>query len=156
MNHIGTFFDRVSQDPVSGCWNWMRSKNSSGYGTVRFRGRTVAAHRVSATLFNGFDFDSPLQIMHSCDNPSCVNPKHLSAGTGSDNQTDSVSKGRHHSVKVTHCPNGHEYAGENLYIHPTSGARACRAYHKVWNQELSAKRKTARHERKLLMSRIVN
>lgn len=153
MNHIGTFFDRVSQDPISGCWNWQRHKNSKGYGVVCFRGKTASAHRVSATLFSGFDFDSPLHILHRCDNPSCVNPKHLFAGGNVENQRDSVLKGRHHSVRVASCPNGHPYSGDNLYIHPTTKARACRECHKVWNREISEKRKAARHARGLLVVR---
>ena len=30
-------------------------------------------------------------------------------------------------AKKTHCPAGHEYAGDNLYVHPTKGQRYCRA-----------------------------
>lgn len=32
--------------------------------------------------------------MHSCDNPPCVNPSHLSVGTSSDNHLDAAAKGR--------------------------------------------------------------
>lgn len=35
------------------------------------------------------------QALHSCDNPNCINPKHLRWGTISDNMRDAYARGRH-------------------------------------------------------------
>lgn len=46
-------------------------------------------------------------VMHVCDNPRCINPKHLVLGTQRDNMLDKVAKGRHAEQKKTVCPKGH-------------------------------------------------
>jgi len=45
--------------------------------------------------------------MHSCDNPSCVSPYHLSEGNNQANQIDASKKGRHAHQRLTK-----EQAGE--------------------------------------------
>ena len=74
--------------------------------------------------------------MHLCDNPACVNPRHLALGTTAANNWDMVRKGRFRAPNAskTHCHNGHELQGENLYV-MRDGRRQCRAcyrerYHK--------------------------
>lgn len=81
--------------PVDACWNWPGAK-TKGYGTLQ-RGRrgegTVGAHQVAWELLRG-PIPVGLHVLHSCDNPSCVNPAHLFLGTNIDNINDSVAKGR--------------------------------------------------------------
>lgn len=78
-----------------GCWFWAAGKLASGYGRFRREnyGDTVMAHRFSYELYVGA-IPAGLVVMHACDNPSCVNPAHLSVGTHGDNVMDRVSKQR--------------------------------------------------------------
>ena len=54
------------------------------------------AHRAAWVLFKG-PIPLGLQVLHSCDNSSCVNPDHLWLGTNDDNVVDKMNKGRHRS-----------------------------------------------------------
>lgn len=65
----------------------------SGYGNFRTPERHELAHRASFRIFVGPLIDG-MDVMHSCDNPSCVNPEHLSLGSRSDNMRDAKNKGR--------------------------------------------------------------
>lgn len=119
-----------------GCWTWNGPTNRGGYGLW---GQKLA-HRVSWTLANG-PIPDGLFICHHCDNPPCVNPRHLYPGTASDNARDMVTRNRtsNGSVVKTHCPQGHEYAGGNLMT--VNGWRKCRTC------ELSRKRESERRRR---------
>lgn len=79
--------------PFVGCWMWLRSFGSHGYGNACKPGVGVTvAHRVSFEAFNGPIPDGML-VQHSCDNRWCVNPNHLSLGTDATNALDKQLKG---------------------------------------------------------------
>lgn len=90
------FEEKFTKGPDDVCWEWMAGTNSKGYGVIG-KGRRVDgldyAHRVSYMTYVG-DIPDGHDVCHSCDNPKCVNPKHLFVGTRKDNMQDCVSKGR--------------------------------------------------------------
>lgn len=91
------FWEKVDKRGPDECWPWTAALTSTGYGALRPEGRRVGpvvkAHRYSAQLA-GMDIDGK-HVLHSCDNPPCVNPAHLRPGTDADNMADLKERGRH-------------------------------------------------------------
>lgn len=65
----------VALDVATGCWNWT-GKMLTGYGMVKFPGRSIRAHRLSYIVHRGL-IDQSLVLDHLCRNTRCVNPEHL-------------------------------------------------------------------------------
>lgn len=77
------------------CLIWTRCFNSDGYPRAVLGGDNNAkVHRVVFELVNGY---LPEVVRHTCDNPKCLNPTHLVAGTALDNVRDRVARGRCHN-----------------------------------------------------------
>jgi hypothetical protein len=94
QDYLDRFKKKYTIQP-NGCWQWTGWKNHDGYGFFRYLNkRDIQAHRFSAQHLAGLDIDGKV-ICHRCDNPGCVNPAHLFAGSQSDNVNDAISKGRH-------------------------------------------------------------
>ena len=75
----------------TGCWIWLKSVNSAGYGQLSESKKYWLAHRYSYCLHFGPIPDTTL-LRHTCHNPRCVNPQHLLPGTAKDNYWDSRDK----------------------------------------------------------------
>jgi len=95
------------------CWLWTGAVINNGYGQFRVNRKTIVAHRVAYDLYRG-NIPKGKLVLHSCDNPPCVNPAHLFLGTQSDNVVDSIKKNRQWQVKKTYCKRGHLLSGKNL------------------------------------------
>lgn len=97
------FNDAYTPEPNSGCWLWLLSTNNSkrgDYGRAWVDGEYEGAHRWAYRLFIG-SIPEGLYVLHRCDTPSCVNPRHLFLGTALDNNRDRARKGRN-AVPAAH------------------------------------------------------
>lgn len=84
----------------NGCLEWTASLvGRSGYGGFRLRGKVVGAHRAAWILEHGEKLTPAQLILHSCDNPLCVDIEHLRVGTRLDNAADRVARNRVNSAR---------------------------------------------------------
>lgn len=94
-NPIDRFWSKVAIKEQDECWLWTASKDRKGYGWFGVKGNKVTrAPRFALMLKLGRGLGKRECALHHCDNPSCVNPKHLFVGTISDNNLDKIRKGR--------------------------------------------------------------
>lgn len=99
---ISRFWRKVHKGAADHCWPWVGKRITHGYGCVHVQGAHYAAHRIAYLLAHG-RFAPELCVMHTCDNPPCVNPSHLRLGTHATNMADMFKKGR------TYRAIGHEH-----------------------------------------------
>lgn len=117
----------------NGCWEWLgKTMTSNGftYGRTPFgrypdgRVKIAFAHRVSYELHNG-ELISGHHIHHKCENPLCVNPKHLKQLTPREHMIVSHGSRANKALLASHCVNGHLLGGENI-SNNSRGWRTCK------------------------------
>lgn len=104
----------ASVDKSANCWNWIGWLDSHGYGTLHFGYKHHRAHRISFEIHGG-TLDQSMVLDHLCRNRKCVNPDHLEQVTNVENVMRGVSGPAINATK-THCKEGHELLGSNLYV----------------------------------------
>lgn len=134
---IEKVLNRIDFGGDHNCWPWLGAVTSAGYGSARWEGRSQSAHRVVYQMARRVKLTPKQHLLHSCDNPLCVNPNHLRIGTNDDNIQDKVD--RYRVTPVSACPSGHEYTAKNTYVDP-KGFRHCRACLKIYTQRWRANR----------------
>lgn len=93
---------KVDKKGPNECWNWLGYVGETGYGRVQINGWSYYAHRVIYNLVHPgvIELNSPRDkkasgfLMHSCDNPLCCNPAHLTPATLKENNDDCLAKNR--------------------------------------------------------------
>lgn len=80
-------------DRGDGCWEWKGTIEGYGYGVIDHNMKRYRAH-VLALEFDGRPVPKGMMACHHCDNPPCVRPSHLYAGTGQENADDAVARNR--------------------------------------------------------------
>lgn len=90
--------ERVTFEPNTGCWLWLGHVQTKGYAQATIDGRLCLVNRVVLGIL---DAGPRIMALHRCDQPSCVNERHLYRGTARDNALDMVRKNRSYLAKLT-------------------------------------------------------
>jgi len=148
---LDRFILSIEVNDINDCWLWKSSASRNDYGRIKDGTRGIKAHRYSYETFVD-KIPKGLFVCHKCDNPPCINPKHLFLGTNADNIRDSAAKGRLANSKKTYCPQGHEYSEVNTYLVKQKGSisRRCRECYITSAKQGGYKHQKAWYERQKL------
>ncbi|MFJ6419037.1 hypothetical protein [Paeniglutamicibacter sp. NPDC091659] len=87
------FWSKVIRGPrPEHCWIWVGAIADDGYGRFYLDGASVRPHRYCLALDQGLSHHQLPELMHECDVPLCVNPRHLGVGDRRSNMVDRERK----------------------------------------------------------------
>lgn len=122
-SEVDRFWSRVAKGAPDECWPWQYGTNSDGYGNFKLNdGSQIGSHRFSWSLENG-PIPDGMHVLHSCDNPPCVNQNHLFLGNQEINVADMMSKGR-----------GNKSSGDDWYKRQGQQARGERIARAIFTE----------------------
>jgi len=133
------FWSRVDVRADNECWLW-QGHLINGYGVFcQSHADRIRAHRYAYETMVGA-IPEGKELDHLCRVRNCVNPAHLEPVTNKENvlRGEGVTA---QNARKTHCPHGHPYSGDNLYVTPKGyrGCRECRrAAHRAWKVRIRA------------------
>jgi hypothetical protein len=113
----------------SGCWAWTACISKAGYAKFGDGLKVRPAHIWSYEQKKG-KVPQGLELDHLCRVRCCVNPDHLEAVTHKVNMTRGIAaeKLAEYFNTITHCPQGHEYSGENTAFSLSANSESSRKY----------------------------
>lgn len=120
-----TNYDILDND----CWKWRGALDKDGYGKLKRKGFKGGPQHLFYTIHIGPIPEGKI-LCHSCDNPWCVNPKHLWPGTHLENEQDKDKKGRRKgfvNLSVEEKRKNSIRGGESLRDKSTPEERSSRA-----------------------------
>lgn len=120
VNHVGRKLRGLILKQIDGTGGYYRvGLHRNGEHTQHH------VHRLVLTAFAGSPVDGLNVARHLDGNPKNNSSSNLAWGTTQENILDQIRHGTQVNIKKTHCPKGHAYSGDNLYVEP-NGSRRCR------------------------------
>lgn len=134
MNPFQNFSQSDFEVLPCGCWEWLNKRTAHGYGVQKGK----LAHReayedVVGPIPEGF------QVDHVCNMPSCINPAHLEAVSGSVNLLRKRIRNRLNPW-ATHCMRGHVMDDMNTLWRANGSGRQCRTCQRERMSEAQVRR----------------